>query len=365
MLARKGRASRRSQRSEEESDNEASSSSDGRSRSSGDGGNEIENFAKEVLSALSADSLPPLPHYYQLYFDKMLSDMPMEFQKSMSDLMEGESNTEDEKRMRIEQQLQQGFIFSKEILQNVAVFYKNLNTMVEVSKRRMKEAESMNNPAAIKNLSVAVSKDLEKLKLILSKQTGNIKTLYNKSATIIKEVEGETIYDPKFNIYNKRYLLEQVKGELAQMAKFSHNSTLLVTALRSTVIKRVNEKQLIMINRTISKLLLKTSRRSDIVAYVGNGVFAMLLKHTDQANGVRASERLADLMGQTHFFMGEEEIRLDITIGISILSVEKEVEQVIAEGLDAQEESDKSEDMVYHVYATDAPNIEEDEGGFE
>jgi diguanylate cyclase (GGDEF)-like protein len=354
MLARKGRTSRRSKHSAggESEENEAPS----RSReSSGGGGNEIDNFAKEVLSALSSDSLPPLPHYYSLYFEKLLDDMPMEFQKSMSDLMEGESNTEDEKRMKIEQQLQQGFSFSKEILQNVAIFYKNLNTMAEVSKRRFNEADSINNPAAIKNLSNALSKDLEKLMMILNKQSGNIKALYNKSAKIIKEVEGETIYDPIYNIFNKRYLIDQVRSELKQMVKFSHESSLIVAALRTSVVNKISDKQLVMINRTISKLLLKTSRRSDVVAFVGNGVFSMLLKHTDQTNAVRASERLADLMGQSHFFMGDEEISLDITIGISILNIEKEAEQVIAEGLDAQESADKDGHLVYQVYGNDEP----------
>lgn len=307
-----------------------------------DSQSQLDSFAKEVLNALNFDSMPPFPNYYQLYFEKMLDEKPYEFKKSITELLETESNSEDEKRMRIEQQLQQGFSFSKEILQHVAVLYKNVNAMVHVAQRRIKDAQGINNPSAVKNLTLAVNKDLEKLLAILNKQSVNIKNLYTKSAKIIKEVEGGTIYDAQYGIFNKRYLVEQVGNELAQMKKFNHESSLIISKLSSSVAIEVNEKQLAMINRTISKLFLKTSRRSDVVAHLGEGMFAMLLKHTDLENAARASGRLADMTGQSHFFIGDNEVKLEIKIGIVGLDTEKEVEQIVAEAMDAQLQADRS-----------------------
>lgn len=315
-----------------------------------DSQSQLDAFAREVLSALGTDSMPPFPSYFQLYFEKMLDEKPYEFKKQITELLETESSTEDEKRMRIEQQLQQGFSFSKEILQHVALLYKNVNAMVHVAQRRIKDAQGINNPSAVKNLTLAVSKDLEKLLAILNKQSVNIKNLYTKSAKIIKEVEGGTIYDAQYGIFNKRYLVDQIGTEVQQMKKFNHESSLIISKLSSSVALEVNEKQLGMINRTISKLFLKTSRRSDVVAHLGEGMFAMLLKHTDIENASRASGRLADMTGQSHFFIGDNEVKLEIKIGIAALDTEKEVEQIVAEAMDAQLQADRSSEM-YVVFS--------------
>ncbi|MDQ1339090.1 MAG: hypothetical protein QG567_240 [Campylobacterota bacterium] len=351
MLTRKGRPAPTSSSDTEEdlqetgSTNSLSSSSGGR-----DSQSQLDQFAKKILVGLSNDSMPPFPSYYQLYFEKMLDEMPFEFKKQISELIETESDTENEKRMRIEQQLQQGFSFSKEILQEVSILYKNVNAMVQVAQRRIADAKAINNPSAVKNLTLAVGKDLEKLLLILNRQSVNIKTLYAKSAQIIKEVQGETVYDAQYGIFNKRYLVEQVRNEVVQMKKFNHVSTLIVAKLGSSVAIEVNEKQLAMINRTISKLFLKTSRRSDVVAHLGDGMFAMLLKHTDIENASRACGRLGDMTGQTHFFIGENEIKLEIKIGIAPLAMDKEVENIVAEAMDAQLQADRSSE-VFKVFS--------------
>ncbi len=78
-----------------------------------------------------------------------------------------------------------------------------------------------------------------------------------------------------------------------------------------------NEKAIVLMTRTIARLLLKTSRRSDIVAHYGNGVFAMLLKHTDIESAKKASERLCDLVSNSNFFLADREIQLKISIGIT------------------------------------------------
>jgi len=308
----------------------------------GDPSSQLDSFAREVLAALSQDNLPPFPSYFQLYFEKLLDDKPMEFRKQMMDLMETESSTEDEKRMRIEQQLQEGFTISKEILQNVAVLYKNISTMSEVSKRRLKEAKSVNNPSAVQNLTLALANDLNKLTGALNRQAGSIKGLYTKSAKIIQEVKGETIYDAVYGIFNRRYLLEQMGSELKMMEKFSHKSSLVIAKLADEVQAQVqSEKQLGMINRTISKLFMKTSRRSDVVAHLGDGQFAMLLKHTDEENAGRAANRLADMVSGSHFFIGDKEVELKVAIGIAPLETHRGVEEILGRTLEVMFVADK------------------------
>ncbi|MGE4294333.1 MAG: GGDEF domain-containing protein [Campylobacterales bacterium] len=324
---------------------------------SAESGGEVEKFAREVLQQLSQENLPPFPSYYQLYFEKMLDEKPYEFRKSITEMIETESNTEDEKRMRMEQQLQDGFALFKEILQNVATLFKNVSTMTNVSKRRMVEAKGINNPSAVQNLTLALNNDLEKLTKVLNMQAVTIKNLYTKSAKIIQEVKGETIYDAQYGIFNKRYLAEQLATEIAQMSKFNHQSSLIIAKLSSKIRDKIsNEKQLGLINRTISKLFMKTSRRSDVVAHYGDGSFAMLLKHTDEQNATRAALRVADMTSGSHFFIADQEIKLEIAIGISVLSTRQDAETVMVRALDAMNKAD-TQGKTYEI----APSGESDE----
>lgn len=309
---------------------------------SSDGGNDVELFAREVLEELGKDNLPPFPSYYQLYFEKMLDEKPYELRKSITEMIETESGTEDEKRMRMEQQLQDGFTLFREILQNVATLFKNVSNMTIVSKRRMQEIKNVNNPSAVQNLTHAINSDLQKLTTSLNSQAVVIKNLYTKSAKIIQEVKGETIYDSQYGIFNRRYLSEQVASEIVQMGKFEHTSSLIIAKLKSEIKEKItSEKQLGLINRTISKLFMKTSRRSDVVAHYGDGAFAMLLKHTDEQNAVRAANRVADMTSGSHFFIADQEIKLEVVIGITTLDTTSEAETVIVRALDAMDRADK------------------------
>jgi PleD family two-component response regulator len=95
--------------------------------------------------------------------------------------------------------------------------------------------------------------------------------------------------------------------------------------------------------------LLKTSRRSDIVAHYGEGIFAMVLKHTDIESAKKASERLFDLVATSNFFLAEKEIQLRIAIGVAELQASVEVEQTLDCTLNAMEEADTTPAVRYMV----------------
>jgi len=166
----------------------------------------------------------------------------------------------------------------------------------------------------------------------------------------VKSVENETIFDNQFGVYNKRYLLTKIEQEIELIAKFKHQSSLIMIELSKTLKQNItNEKALSLMTRTIARLLLKTSRRSDIVAYYGNGIFAMLLKHTDIASAKKASERLVDLVSNSNFFLADREIQLQISIGITDIDAEHSVEEIVVSAMNAIEKAYESDKLDYAV----------------
>ncbi len=311
---------------------------------------DIEIYAKEVLNALINDNLPPTPNNFSLYFDRLLEDKSESLRKQILAILELEDQNDDENTVVLEQSLKQGFGSVKNILDVTANLFKNMNLMSKIlEKRRNELLQDQDSKAALKTAQ-ALENDVLKLNDIIKKQSSQIKVHYEDTAGIFKKVEGETIFDNKYGVYNKRYLLEKISKEQKLMKEFKHKSSLMMIELSRNLISEVNnQKASVLMIRTVARLLLKTSRRSDIVAHYGNGVFSMLLKHTDLESAIKTSQRIIDLVSSSNFFLSDREIKLKVSIGITEVDINSNTEEIIVSALDGIEKAYKIEDMDYAI----------------
>lgn len=311
---------------------------------------DIEIYSKEVLNALIRDNLPPTPNNFSLYFDRLLEDKSESLRRQIVSMLELEETNDDESTIILEQSLKQGFTAIKNLLGVTANLYKNLSLMTKILDKRKKELQENNDLKNTTLIATSIESDILKLNTILKKQSAQMKSLYDETANIVKSVENETIFDNKFGVYNKRYLLTKIEQELELIKEFKHSSSLIMIELAKDLKANVNnEKAIILMTRTIARLLLKTSRRSDTVAHYGNGIFTMLLKHTDIESAKKASERLCELVSNSNFFLADREIQLKISIGITDINPLYSVEEIIVSALDGIEKAYANQKIDYAV----------------
>ncbi len=316
---------------------------------------DLEMYSKEVLSQLIHDNLPPTPNNFSLYFDRLLEDKSESLRKQINTILEFEDNSDDEKSIELEKSLKSGFSSVKSILQVTANLYKNMSLMQKILVKRRAELGDSSEAQPIVSVVTALDQDVEKLTNILKKQVDHMKDLYQDTADIVKNVENETIYDNQFGIYNKRYLLNKLELEKNLIDEFKHTSTLITIELSKEIEESVdNQKALLLMTRTIARLLMKTSRRSDVVAHYGDGVFAMILKHTDIENAKRASQRLCALVSSSNFFLSDKEIQLKISIGIANINADRSVEETLVCGLNAMESANGNDAEDYIICEKDS-----------
>ena len=311
---------------------------------------DIEIYSKEVLDALIADNLPPTPNNFSLYFDRLLEDKSENLRKQITSLLELESANDDETTIALEHSLKKGFVSIKNILTSTANLYKNMSLMTKILEKRKAELEE--HPMADEAMGIihALEGDVSKLNSILKTQSSHMKEIYDQTARIVKNVENETIFDNQFGVYNKRYLLTKIEQESGLIKKFNHKSSLIMIELSRELRASVkNDKAVLLMTRTIARLLLKTSRRSDIVAHYGNGVFSMLLKHTGIESAKKASERLCELVSNSNFFLADREIQLKISIGITNIDSMHSVEEIVVSAMDAVEKAYEKKNIDFAV----------------
>ena len=315
---------------------------------------DIEVYSQEVLEALIKDNLPPTPNNFSLYFDRLLEEKSESLRRQIVSMLELEESNDAESTIKLEHSLKKGFSSIKNILHTSANLYKNMSLMTKILEKRKKELAHSSNSGDIQTITLALDSDITKLNSIVKKQSTTMKSLYDETAAIVKSVENETIFDNKFGVYNKRYLMTKIEQELGLVKEVNHKSSLIIIELSRDLKKSIaNEKAIILMTRTIARLLLKTSRRSDVVAHYGNGVFAMLLKHTDIKSAEKASERLCYLVSNSNFFLSDREIQLKIAIGISDVDANYSVEEVVVAAMRGVEKAYNEPDLDYSVELLD------------
>jgi diguanylate cyclase (GGDEF)-like protein len=311
---------------------------------------DVEIYSKEVLNALIKDNLPPTPNNFSLYFDRLLEEKNESLRKQIHSMLELEESNDAETTILLEQNLKQGFSSIKNILTVTAGLYKNTTLMTKILEKRKEELLENATITNASSIIKALDKDITKLNSILKKQSLSMKSFYDETATIVKKVESETIFDNKFGVYNKRYLISKIEQEIDLLKEFKHKSSLIMIELSKDLRHSINnEKAVVLMTRTIARLLLKTSRRSDTVAHYGNGVFAMLLKYTDIESAKKASERLCDLVSNSNFFLADREIQLKISIGITEIDVSHSVEEIIVAAMDGIAQAYKNPNLDYAI----------------
>ena len=304
---------------------------------------ELEKFSAFVLKVLGDENIPPTPINFQIYFDKLLENKPAPFKKRINEFLELEVTNNDENHARIEREVKEGFAQIKNIMQVISTIYKNLNIMQEIVKKRSSELQINTNQLSVQNIIASLGDDLKKMFNLTSKQIELLKEYYQKTTTILQEVENNSIFDPRFGVYNKRYLLKSLADEIKLIANYSHASSLVLARVKESALEKIiNKKDRDTVTRNIAKLLLKTSRRSDIVAHFGDGVFGMVLKHTDLNSAKKACDRISDLVYATSFFVGTSEIETDIELAIIALDSEHSVEEFLALPLEALPKTGKN-----------------------
>ncbi|MCF6201524.1 MAG: diguanylate cyclase [Hydrogenimonas sp.] len=306
---------------------------------------ELESYAREVMEEMVRQSIPPTPSNFDAYFDKLLDNKPADFRKRILHLLELEDAGDDEHQGVLEQYLKDAFSNVKKFLQRINLLYKNLKHLEALIEKRRFEVEAIADKNALNTLLASTKKDIQTMGRIIKKEAGELKETYEATSELVHEVQDHAIHDDRYGVYKKNYLLKKLKQEEKLIKEFRHESTLMMVKASDDVLEQIESgkvKHLVL--RTIARLLLKTSRRSDLIAHYDDGIFAILMRHTSLNNAKLAAERLKDLVGNTNFFVGDQEIMLDVEIGIARVDLDRSTEQTVVCALEGVEIARKSEE---------------------
>ncbi len=305
----------------------------------------IELFAKKVLDKLIVEGIPPIPSNYILYFFNMLEEEDSKLKKQIYEMISLEENNDVEKDIQFEKDMKISFKYSKDILQHTAVIYKITKHLKSVISDSFKEIAHLSSPKMTEKYLKAVFTKIESFSTKMEDELKEIKELYSKNVEVMKEIDSNTLFDMTYGVYNAKYFKRVLTKEIQSIQKFKHTSNLITLKVSRATLENIKlKKSFMIINRSIAKILLKTSRRTDIIAHLGNGIFAMLLKHTDTIGAEKTVERLADIISNSTVFIEGNEAEIKIIASICEIREDKTYEdymKICSENLQKAQKENK------------------------
>lgn len=311
-------------------------------------GGEFEKFAQQVLKQLIDDNVPPTPSNFEIYFDKLLEGKPVTFKKRVLEMIEFDKENDSQKRANVERELKQTFTYVKGLVSSIASIYKNINILKILTQKKMDELNLNSLNITAQNILKEFKGDVGKLTLLMDKQLEKIKQDYEAVSNSYKKINEESEFDDKYGVYNRKFLINSLKSDSEDIKKYGYSISVLFLKVKDDVLNGfVLQKDRVMFLRNIAKLLTKTSRRSDVIAHYGDGIFAMVMKHTTLENAKKACDRIIDLIYGTTFFINDQELDIDTELVLFALEADCVVEDKIAKALD--ELKNTSKDSVYYI----------------
>lgn len=301
--------------------------------------NSISKFATNVLNHMLADKVIATPNNYEIYFAKLLEGEDSELKGYIASLESG-NQISTQTRVQMETEIRHGFVQIKNILQIISLIYKNLLVMEGIVKKRLEESKRDANAFEIQSCIKAFNEDLLKLNTLMSRHIEAIKTNYDEIGKIFKNISNQSVYDPQYGVFNKRYFIEVMKNNLEYVRRYGYSETLMLIQVDPKVLANVdsmNDKRGIL--RNIAHTLFNISRRSDVVAHYDNGCFGILMQHTDIEGAKKACDRIRRLISQAKFFISEAELKIEVQIVLSPLLASLSAEELISDALDGLEKS--------------------------
>lgn len=317
-------------------------------------GDDLKKFSKEVLNSLAKENIPPLPQNFESCFIKMLDEKSLEFKKMILEMLRYEQSYESNTRILMESDIKHVFATIKTMLQAVAAIYKNFSVLKSIITKELAELEVANNPLAVKNILIILNENVSTLDTLFEKHINILKDGYDNIIKKYKSLEAQAVYDQKYEVFNKKYFLECVQNELTASQKYGFLSSIVLVKISDKTLDLLQSaKDRDSIIKNSAKILMQTSRRSDIIAYYDQDIFAIIMKHTTLENAAKACERISNLFESTISFIDHTEVKIYTEISATSLDEEKPVEEImnsLFHGLKECKNSEKS----YFIIKPDA-----------
>jgi len=294
---------------------------------------QINLFAKQVVDRMIKDGIPPSPTNYLIYFEKYLEEKSPAQKDAIQEILEMEKQSDAHKEylFTMDSYLRDSFTKTKKILEDINGLYSHINKIKSFIKTKSGDLAANPTKANITSFENKLSSAIKKLE----KQQEEVKEDYVSISGLMKNFNKESIFDNKYKVYNKKYFMDMLKDELENMKNFAYKSSMIAFMIKKDILKDVKlQSDRDIIIKTVSNMILERSRRSDILAHYEDGIFLLILKHTDFNNAQKALSSIKNYVSFSNFIIDGKQIQAKIDTNIIEIDYNLTTEELISSAIE-------------------------------
>lgn len=301
--------------------------------------NDLDTLVDEIIKELKKNDLPPIPENFRFYFDKLLETKNDDFRQKISSISPRfDENLHNE--FEYERSLNHGAKAVKLILKQGSSVYKNTTLLKKIIQNKKDSVIANKNQETLLEVTASVENVLDKFLVSLEKQSTIIKELYGTAASSIKNAKRTSLYNASLGVFNKKYFITLLEKERESCINSSYESALMAVSLVIETIEVENKKAHANLIRRLAKTLSNALRRSDSIAYYGDGVFSILLRHTSDEHAEIAAERFYRLISKSILVEPEStQKNQNILMGIVQIDSCLNAEEILEQSIEAMHSS--------------------------
>lgn len=295
---------------------------------------QLNMFSKQVTDRLIKDNIPPTPANFTIYFEKLLEDKTPTQKESIDkilDLNSSEYEIEKEYMSKTDSFLKENFDKTKKLMDGVNEIYSKVNKIKSAIKS--KSVELTKNPTKANVLSF--EKSVSSMISSLQQSQESLKENYIGISALMKSFNKESIFDKKYGVYNKKYLFDSIETELSNLKNFHYKGVIISFKVKDDILKSIKlqmDRDLLI--KTVASIVLERSRRSDIIAHFDDGMFILLLKHTDTNQAQKAIKSIQELISFSNFFIDSKNIKVQFDYCIKEIDTTFSAEMLVGTAIE-------------------------------
>ncbi len=284
-------------------------------------------FSKQVIEKMINEKIPATPENYSIYFEKLLEEKPLVQRKNILKVLDAEAIEEHNYVAQVENNIKESFSQIKAILDTVSNMYSKINKLRKLTKIKKQEILNGSGQVAL----VAYKENLDEVIETLEKQQASLKERYIEVSESIKQFHKNSIFDPKYDVYNKNYLFKALEAEKKNISTFGHESSILAFKIQTESFEKIKlRKDQELVIKNVANMIMNRSRRSDIVAHLGNDIFIILLKHTNVSQAQKAIESIDHMISFTNYIVDSQNIDIALDFAATKIVTHQTKEQIIS-----------------------------------
>jgi len=285
----------------------------------------VKTFSTKVIEAMEAQEVLMTPKNFEFFFLQEVQKVSDFEEKALLSQLSTTECSENKKRLlELEQYIDINLSDTTKLLHSLADFYASSHHSFYSLERIIALNDVSHDPI---DLAHSLHDLMLGLIIQLKEHMSEIHTMHSKILSDAKHAKENAVYHNLFDVYKRSYLTRMILDNLNETSSKEHIAVFKLSHSTLRAAKSISSKKEMV--KLIGHKLIQFKRNKDVVAYLGEGIFAVYIPHSDFTSIKKASVRLQSVFSHLKIQLGDDLISFDLDADVIEINQENCVEGIL------------------------------------